>query len=231
VQHPETPTPKRKHEPVATDEQKLRGYYGNRRVEMLTFVPPSTRTLLDVGCGHGAFGATAKRTLGIKVWGIELNHDAARVAQVRLDHVIEADIHEAFATLPAQKFECVTFNDILEHLVEPARALVDVKRVLAPGGVVLASLPNVRYRPVLWDLVWRGTWDYADAGVLDRTHLRFFTKSDMVQLFGECGYDVHQQVGIHPEPGRLRRLASHLLPPRFADTHFLQFAIVARPRG
>jgi 2-polyprenyl-3-methyl-5-hydroxy-6-metoxy-1,4-benzoquinol methylase len=214
-----------------TEEQKERGYYGNRRVEMLPFIPPSTRLVLDVGCGRGAFGATVKRTLGARVWGVELNRGAARAATVRLDRVITADINDACATLPAGHFDCITFNDILEHLVAPERALANVKRLLAPHGVVVASLPNVRYLPVLWDLLWRGKWDYSDCGVLDKTHLRFFAKPDMKALFEDSGYHVQTITGINPLHQRLKGLALRLvLPARFADTQYLQFAIVARPR-
>jgi 2-polyprenyl-3-methyl-5-hydroxy-6-metoxy-1,4-benzoquinol methylase len=217
-------------QPAYSDDQKERGYYGSRRTEMLPFLPPSTRLLLDVGCGRGAFGATVKRILGARVWGIELNHEAARVATVRLDRVIEGDLHQAFATLPAGQFDCVTFNDILEHLVEPQLALTNVKRVLAPGGVVVASLPNIRYFPVLWDLLWRGNWEYGDRGVLDKTHLRFFAQQDMRLLFENCGYHVEQLVGINALQDRLKRWAGHLLPARFADIQYMQFAIVAKPR-
>src|SRR4051812_44386133 len=101
------------------EEWKQRGYYGNRRPEMLPFVPKTTRTHLDVGCGRGAFGSNVKESLGATVWGVELFPDAARIATARLDKVLNADIGVALQTLPAGYFDCVSFNDVLEHLVDP----------------------------------------------------------------------------------------------------------------
>lgn len=215
-----------------TAEWRQRSYYGNRRSEMLPFLPRSPRLLLDVGCGRGAFGSNVKQTLGCRVWGIELNRDAARLATARLDRVINADMHVAFAQLPAGHFDCIVFNDILEHLTDPYTAIVNAKRLLGPGGVVVASLPNVRHAPVVWDLLWRGRWDYADAGVLDRTHLRFFTKVTVRALFENHGYRVHRLEGINSMvESRLARLAVRVAPPRFRDMQFMQFAVVAEPRG
>lgn len=212
------------------DERTIRTYYGSRRNEMLPFVPPTTRTLLDIGCGRGAFGSNIKNKLGATVWGVEIVPEAARIAMARLDHVVQADIGQALETLPAGHFDCVTFNDVLEHLVDPYSVVAKVKRVLAPGGVVVASLPNVRYLPVAWDLVWHGRWEYQDCGILDRTHLRFFTLPSMRSLFEERGYQV-TLTGINPVhlASSLARLVMRLAPPRFRDMQFLQYAIVATP--
>src|SRR5437868_10634770 len=129
--------------PDETDaERQQRKYYDNARPEMLGFIPPRTRRLLDVGCGRGAFAANVKRALGATVWGIELNPDAARIAATRLDRVIERDIAGALPELPDASFDCIVFNDVLEHLHDPYSVVADVARLLAPGGVVVASLPN-----------------------------------------------------------------------------------------
>jgi 2-polyprenyl-3-methyl-5-hydroxy-6-metoxy-1,4-benzoquinol methylase len=214
--------------PTTTDEWAARGYYGNRRDEMLPFVPHTTRTLLDIGCGRGAFGSNVKEKLGATVWGVEIVPEAARIAQARLDRVLRADIGTALETLPARHFDCVTFNDVLEHLVDPYSVIAGVGRLLTRGGIVVASLPNVRHFPVAWDLIWKARWDYKDCGVLDRTHLRFFTPSSMRSLFEERGYGV-ELTGINPPRSKLGRLAARLAPPRFKDMQFLQFAVVATP--
>jgi 2-polyprenyl-3-methyl-5-hydroxy-6-metoxy-1,4-benzoquinol methylase len=214
--------------PVTTDETQAQEYYGKRRDEMLAFVPRTTRTLLDVGCGRGAFGSNVKEKLGARVWGIEIVAEAARIARARLDNVIAADIGEAMASLPPAHFDCVTFNDVLEHLVDPYSVVEGVKRLLTPNGVIVASLPNVRYFPVAWDLLWGGRWEYQDWGVLDRTHLRFFTLSTVRELFEDRGYSVQVQ-GINPPRSPLGRVAAMLAPPRFRDMQYIQFAIVAKP--
>jgi 2-polyprenyl-3-methyl-5-hydroxy-6-metoxy-1,4-benzoquinol methylase len=195
---------------------------------MLPFVPRTTRTLLDIGCGRGAVGSNVKVKQGATGWGVEIVAEAARIAMARLDRVVQADIGQALDTLPQGHFDCVTFNDVLEHLVDPYSVVANVKRLLAPGGVLVASLPNVRYFPVAWDLIWRGRWDYRDCGVLDRTHLRFFTPASMRSLFEERGYGV-TLTGINASPSPLARVAARLAPTRFRDMQFVQYAIVAKP--
>jgi SAM-dependent methyltransferase len=211
-------------------EELQRHYYDNPRPEMMRYVPAGTRTILDVGCGRGAFAAAVKQALGATAWGIEREPAAARIAATRLDRLIERDISAALPELPAAFFDCISFNDVLEHLPDPYSVVAEVGRLLTPRGVVVASLPNVRHWPVALDLVWRGRWDYQDWGVLDRTHLRFFTRRTMVALFEERGFHAELH-GINGPPSRVGRLAARLLPPRFQDMQFQQFAVVATPKG
>jgi 2-polyprenyl-3-methyl-5-hydroxy-6-metoxy-1,4-benzoquinol methylase len=164
-------------------------YRDDARADLLPLVPGAIR-ILDVGCGRGAFGAALRRSRpGSKVYGIEMSAEAAAVARDRLDDVICGAYPD---DLPAdwRDFDCVTFNDVLEHFVDPWRVLADTSGILAPHGKVFAAIPNVRWAPVLLDLAVRGRWHYEETGVLDRTHLRFFTRSSAVELFEESGYKV-----------------------------------------
>ena len=106
---------------------------------------------------------------------------AARVASTRLTRVL---VGAYPAVLPAgERFDCIIFNDVLEHMVDPQRVLAVARSHLTERGCVIASLPNVRNISVIAPLVLYGRWDYADAGLLDRTHVRWFTKSTMRELF------------------------------------------------
>jgi 2-polyprenyl-3-methyl-5-hydroxy-6-metoxy-1,4-benzoquinol methylase len=216
--------------PESAADKLQRLYYDNPRPEMQPFVPAATRTLLDVGCAKGAFGAAVKAARGATVWGIEREPAAARVAVTRLDRLIERDISAALPELPDAYFDCIACNDVLEHLDDPYSVVAAMPRLLTPRGVVIASLPNVRYWQVALDLVWRGRWQYQDWGVLDKTHLRFFTPRTMVALFEERGFVVALH-GINGPPSRLGQLAARLLPPRFRDMQFPQFAVVATRKG
>jgi 2-polyprenyl-3-methyl-5-hydroxy-6-metoxy-1,4-benzoquinol methylase len=218
-------------------ESKSTDYFTEARPEMLSFVPPNCRRLLDVGCGAGTFGASLKKNRQIEVWGVEPFASAAEVANDKLDHVITGSF-ESGTNLPIGAFDCIVFNDVLEHMVEPERALRYAKLLLAPGGTILASIPNVRYFPVLWQLGIRGSWEYGDCGVLDRTHLRFFTKSSILKMFENEGYRVRGVSGIKPYGGvpnvsrclwRTFRVANLILFGNLTDLKFLQFAVVAEP--
>jgi len=133
--------------------------------------------------------------------------------------------------LPDDHFDCVVMNDILEHLVDPEALLRAARRVLAPGGQLVASIPNVRHFPHLYDLAVRGAWEYGDEGILDRTHLRFFTRASIQGMFTRCGYRLVRQEGINPTDAWRWRLFDLLTLGRARDMRFLQFACVAELAG
>jgi 2-polyprenyl-3-methyl-5-hydroxy-6-metoxy-1,4-benzoquinol methylase len=210
------------------------GYYGHPRREMEPFVPPEAEAVLDVGCGAGAFAATlrgARAGRRLEIWGVELMPEAAALARGVLDEVLVGDAVARAAELPTARFDCVVLNDVLEHLAEPAPLLRQARRVLRPGGALVASLPNVRYFFNVWDLVVHGRWDYVDEGILDRTHLRFYTRSSLRRLLEDEGFAVARMQGINPTGSLKFRLFDLLTFGRCADMRWLQFACVATPRG
>jgi 2-polyprenyl-3-methyl-5-hydroxy-6-metoxy-1,4-benzoquinol methylase len=196
---------------------------------MLAYVPPGSSRVLEVGCGEGYFGEAIKRRDGAEVWGIELSEAAAAQAAERLDRAMAGDAAELIGELPAEHFDCVVFNDVLEHLAEPWAVLRDVRRKLLPGGTVVCSIPNIRYWHHLNDYVFGGVWEYGDSGILDRTHLRFFTEKSIRELFPRLGYRIRALEGIHPiDPvPRRYKLANMVTRGLFRDTKYAQFACVA----
>lgn len=205
-------------------------YYGHPRREMQPFVPRDARVLLDVGCGAGAFGAELKKTRPeLEVWGIEYDPRAAGRAAEVLDRVLTGDAVAVARELPPGRFDCVTLNDVLEHLVDPAALLAAVRPLLAPQGRVVVSLPNVRYFHNVVDLALRGRWEYTDEGICDRTHLRFFTRASMIALLEDRGFRVETIRGINPTGAASFRLFNLLTLGRFRDMRWLQFALAATP--
>lgn len=206
---------------------------------MLPFVPIECRRVLDVGCSSGGFGQTLKRNRSVEVWGVEPVAAVAAVAATRLDRVIESAFTPAL-DLPKASFDCVIFNDVLEHIFDPAASLRLARGLLTPQGCIVASIPNVRHFPTIWELVVRGNWTYRDFGILDRTHLRFFTRNSIEPLFAEAGFSVEKLEGInqfwtvHREETprwRVFRIINRLTRGRINDMSFLQFAVVARPNA
>lgn len=127
-------------------------------------------------------------------------------------------------------FDVVFFNDVLEHMVDPWAALVTTQPLITPGGCVVASLPNVRCYKVLDAFVRRGDFTYTDVGILDRTHLRFFTRSTMTDMFTSSGYEVMSCTPISVAGSRWASLIARL-PRMSRDTSAQQFFIVATPVG
>lgn len=130
--------------------------------------------------------------------------------------------------LPPSTFDCITFNDALEHFEDPWQTLQRVRTLLEDDGVLIVTLPNVRHYSVVRRLVVNGRWDYTDSGIMDRTHLRFFTRRSAVSLFCECGYEVDQVVPVNmTTEGRASRLLA-TFGSRAIEFRAVQFVFVAR---
>ncbi len=202
-------------------------YYNQSRNELLKYIPPTTATLLDIGCGAGWFGAAVKTVAaGCETWGVEPVPAAGHEARQRNDKVIVGDLETA--ALPENYFDVVTMNDVLEHFTYSEPPLAIARRVLKPGGRLVISLPHVGYYLNIRDLVFRGDWKYQDYGILDRTHLRFFTPKSARRLLDECGYQVSLVEGINPAKLKPHyRLLFALTLGRFDEMRFPQFVFVA----
>jgi len=213
-----------------TDAKKPPAYFQCERKEMLKYVPVGARSVLEVGCGAGLFGERLIATRGVSVVGIELDDSAAAEAEGRLTRVIRGRYPEATKGLGLQ-FDCIIFNDVLEHLENPWMALTAAGGLLAAGGRVVASIPNVRYLPHLYKLVIRGEWKYGTSGLLDRDHLRFFTRKSVSDLFGEAGYIIERLEGIHYDTHWQAAIVRYGMPWLWSEFGPLEFAVVARRAG
>ena len=165
------------------------GYYRSPRPELAAHVPKHTVRLLDCGCGGGEFGLSLKRQGVQEVVGIEIVERAWELAKRVLDDALLGSIEDMELPFEDEHFDCVVFGDVLEHLVDPAKALRKVSRVLSKDGVIVMSIPNVRFWQTV-EMHVNGRWQYEDAGIMDRTHLRFFCASDMQQMVMDAGLEV-----------------------------------------
>ena len=198
--------------------------YGDlRRDEAVALIPPGAQRLLDVGCFRGGFGS-ALAGRGIEVWGIEPDREAASIAATRLARVIQGRFPDDMPE--GEEFDCITFLDVLEHTYDPVAVLREARRFLTPEGRVVASLPNIRHVTVVADLVRRGRWDYRESGLLDWTHIRFFTRATMLELFEKAGLLVERCEPItRTQPaGRLRVL--RLMGRRNEEFLTIQYGLV-----
>lgn len=183
---------------------QLSSYYRNVRPEIVERVPAGAHMVLDVGCGAGSLGAHLLTTGRVRhVMGIEVAPDAAREAATHLDKVVVANLNlttvdAALQGVAKPGFDCIVCADVLEHLVDPWGTLSTLVDYLKPGGTLVVSVPNVRHWSIWMPLVTRGRWDYRDSGILDRTHLRFFTPATARSLCTGPGLSIvseHALVG------------------------------------
>jgi 2-polyprenyl-3-methyl-5-hydroxy-6-metoxy-1,4-benzoquinol methylase len=213
----------------------LEDYYGHTRFEMMQFLPDRLGTVLDVGCGRGRFGATLKETHPqCHLCGIDIEPEVVSETSRIYDETYAGDAMAVIQQMVASRrlFDVVMLNDVLEHLVDPWGTLKAVRRLIGTSGCVVSSIPNVRSWMVIAGLVWRGTWRYGDAGVLDKTHLRFFTASSIQILFESCGYRVERLQGINRASMTWKyHLVNFLLCGKLFEARYPQFAVVARLAG
>jgi len=205
-------------------------YYRGQRREMLTFIPEQAQRFVELGCGAGAFGELLRQARpGCIVSGVEIHPQAACEARSRLDHVIELPIETALDIMEASSVDCVICNDVLEHLSDPWAVCLQIKRILRQSGTIVASIPNVRYFPVFKKYFWGGDWEYEKWGVMDRTHLRFFTKRSIERLFFETGFHAEQIEGIFSQPLPWKAaLLNRLLKGKLNDMRYERYACVAK---
>ncbi|MFT6874478.1 MAG: 2-polyprenyl-3-methyl-5-hydroxy-6-metoxy-1,4-benzoquinol methylase [Granulosicoccus sp.] len=175
--------------------QKRDDYYQGTRPELLPFFPVSAKTVLDVGCGEGRFAKQLKDMHGATVWGVDISDESIAVANTLLDKAFVADVTASLDSLPDNYFDVIYFNDVLEHMIDPYTLLSNIQSKLTTQGKVIASIPNMRHFRVLWKLLAKKDFQYENAGVMDETHLRFFTKISMGRMFSEAGY---QNVEVTP---------------------------------
>lgn len=164
-----------------------------RRSDVLPFVPAGILSLLDIGCHTGNFGALVKERFGCRVTGSEINPQAAEAARSRLDAVIG----DVLSSDIAEKFDCITCLDVLEHFVEPARFLEKALSLLNDDGHLLLCVPNIGHWSIVEDLL-AGRWDYIPAGILCSSHVRFYTKRSIETLLKECGFEM---ISVQELPG------------------------------
>ncbi|ALT77271.1 class I SAM-dependent methyltransferase [Paucibacter sp. KCTC 42545] len=205
-------------------------YYTCARPEVVALLPAKVERHLDVGCAAGLFGESLLREgRAVEVWGVEPTDGPSAEATKRLSKVIQGYFDEN-TPLPDEYFDSISFNDSLEHMPDEVAALKVAWRKLKPNGTLVVSLPNIRYLENLKELLIEKEWRYVDAGILDRTHLRFFTKLSMQRTIKECGFTIDRVVGInsHWWTGWKIGLLRLIFREHIEDTRWRQFVVVAR---
>lgn len=170
------------------------GYFDADRHEVASLLPTSYSRILEVGCATGGF--SEHLVLPCEYWGIEPNPTAASAAKERIERVLVGTYDEVESQLPDDHFDLVICNDVIEHMVDHDAFLQRVKKKMTRDGVIVGSIPNIRHITALAKLLIWKDWPYAESGILDRTHLRFFTARSLRRTFDSHGYQTEVIRGL-----------------------------------
>ena len=206
------------------------GYFKNVRREMLRFIPITAKTSLEIGCSSGNFSAQFDKN--IETWGVEPDKKSAKEAAAKMFNVLEGTLDETISALPNNYFDVIIMNDVIEHLLEPWDDVDKLKSKLTADGVLVTSIPNVRYAKNVFKLLFYRDWKYTDDLILDRTHFRFFTKKSIKRFFKDSGYDIQKIKGINITKSFFYFPFAVLFNVLFLGTQldmfFMQFATIAK---
>jgi len=201
-------------------------YYKGVRTEVANLLPKKYYRVLEIGCGEGGF---RKNLLNKnEYWGIEPHVEVISIAMSRLDKVLNGLFDEVYNELPDNYFDLIICNDVIEHMIDHHEFYKKIKIKCSEGAYMLGSIPNVRYIVNLIDLLIHKNWEYKNEGILDKTHLRFFTFKSIKNDFKKHNFIVEELYGINPYVMKIRNfydlklfLFSQILGK---DTKYMQFA-------
>ncbi|HEY8063944.1 MAG TPA: class I SAM-dependent methyltransferase [Methylosinus sp.] len=213
-------------------------YFFQRRGEIIALIPERRRRILEIGCGAGIFAASIEGAE--EIWGIEPTAHAAEQAAGRLFKVICAPFDIAKSKLSEQYFDIIICNDVIEHMHDHDLFFEEIKKFISPGGVLIGSIPNVRYYNNLYNILFHKEWSYADSGILDKSHLRFFTEISLLKCLSAHQFDIERFYGINSvihvtksiRENFVSAIVSLLIIISFGfnnDIQYLQFAFRVRP--
>lgn len=202
-------------------------YYFTPRKDIISLVPQGIERVLDVGCGGGRTGTLLKEIGVREVFGIEKNEDVARYAKEYYDQVIVGDVEKIELPFPPLYFDLLIYGDVLEHLFDPWSLLKKHRKFLKDGGFIIVSLPNVRYYKVIKRLLIKGRWDYEDQGIMDLTHIRFFTLKTALELLRDSGFEVLRVRG-KISGSKLLKFANRMVFGMISDFLIRQYLILGR---
>ena len=201
---------------------------------------PRGSAVLELGTATGYLGRFLGEQWDCTVDGMELSQDMASVARPAYRQLIVADLEEAPLRehFPAGGYDVAICADVLEHLYDPAAIVAQTKGMLKPGGRLIVSVPNTAYAGLILDLI-DGNFEYSELGLLDRTHIRFFTRATITRMIEKQGFRINdvdavrwsfEQSEFYP---RLRNRPLPLKNYLFArpDGDVYQLILVAEPAG
>lgn len=216
---------------TASYEIKPSHYFKGARADFVALLPGNaTARILEIGCGYGGTGALALANGKCGAYiGIEIADTAAAEASKYLTHVLVGNVETMDLPFEPASFDAVVISEVLEHLTDPWTVLTKIAPLLRDNALIMASSPNISHYKVIRSLL-RGEWTLTELGVMDRTHLRWFTPSSYKAMFEQCGFTITQVQPVSPETAKIR-WANRLTGNRFRHLFMRQIMVVGHKRA
>ncbi len=210
-------------------------YYGKIRKDVYALLEDKkVNRILDVGCSSGFFAEYLLDTQKCnEAYGIELFPEAAKIAETKLTKVYCDSVENAIDELPEAFFDIIFFNDVLEHLVNPEEVLLKIKSKLTKDGIIITSIPNMMYFMVIYRLIMNQDFKYESSGVMDKTHLRWFTRKSILRMFENCGYDVLLTKGNYDKFAIRKKfkIINFLSGGKINESAYVQWLNIIKPKN
>jgi 2-polyprenyl-3-methyl-5-hydroxy-6-metoxy-1,4-benzoquinol methylase len=203
------------------------GYHDGTRLDAIALLPAHLDRVIEIGCGTGATLVELKRQ-GRCNWvgGVELASEPAQIASERLDRFWKANIETLDLDIARASLDAILCLDVLEHLIDPWSTLKRLTAFLKPNGTAIISVPNIRNYRVLSSLMLHGRWDYQPTGIMDRTHLRFFTRKTAIELMTGAGLAIDHTIPLmHLKRWKIKWLLQRLAYSRLDEFYAEQFLL------
>lgn len=186
-------------------------YYCSINEDLFSLIPKDANAILEVGCASGQLGSRYKEfNASCNYIGIEMVPDVAKKAESHLDRVITGNAEQLSnkrLAIQDESLDCVVYGDVLEHLIDPWKMVEQHAALVKKGGYMVTCIPNIRHWSVINKLL-HGKWEYREDGIMDKTHLRFFTLDSIYKMFEGAGFKVQDVLG---------RRASNTYYPAFIE--------------
>jgi len=198
-------------------------YFNRVRDDIIALVERGDNSILEIGCGEGNTLRKLKTEgKATHVVGIDIHETSINKAKKYLDQAILGDIEKMKFDFKCNHFDYIIAADVLEHLRDPQRTLKKLIGYLKPDGFIIVSVPNIRNITILKNLILHDRWEYADKGILDKTHLRFFTKGSFTELANELNLKIIDYKFSSPDLSKPIKLFNFILRGKLAPFYVVQ---------
>jgi 2-polyprenyl-3-methyl-5-hydroxy-6-metoxy-1,4-benzoquinol methylase len=171
--------------------EKSKNYYSLPRLDILSLINGKHKKILEIGCAFGELGKAIKRSFPeVIIDGIELNPQSIDFLKSNYNKIIIGNIEVIDLNKIDNEYDLIIFADVLEHLYDPWRILNLLREKLNENGNVIVSVPNIRNSGILFSLIFRGKFEYAESGLMDRTHIRWFTRHEISKALDNAGLQI-----------------------------------------